>query len=561
MDLPVKPFRAPVAPRKSSAIDPRVLFALYSDNKELKGALLNGLVAAGIIAGSVIAKTGFTYATLALIVLAIFGLALVDTWKAIFLFLVYLTLEGMYKYTSNFNQVVYVMAPLLSAAIFVGWRIRARNEAEQKEARDKSNPDIKDSLFQTKQGINGVGLPKMASVVLALIALSLLQAANPASPNLIGALNGGFVWYIGPMSFFFITYYALGHRREVMGFVYTVLVSGFVVTAYAVVQFYLGEEWVNSHVPGMQYMANFSYVVGEGTKAESGAFRPASTFSLAGGYTGVSCLAVLAALTVAVMPRMATWRRTLALLSVSVLTMGVLVSGVRSTLLILLVVIPTMLLASVRRFEDAIRIYLMTFLIGALLAASFVVANNAASGKLSKRFGTVLSGNPLNTYTKNRGTSLLLIPQSIAVRPFGVGIRRTTRGGAQRLTGANEEGLDVLENRETQWNAIQVDLGVFGLISVAILFVGLLVQGAIICRKMADPNLRALGGLMYTIILFHVIASFGSAVLQSNYIFWCASGILFALPRIAAAEKKLLAKSSAGGSETDTPPTGHPVSA
>lgn len=537
-DAPIKPFRAAVAPKQTFSFNPVVLQSLYNDNKELNRSLIYGLAAILIIAGSIIAKTAFTYATLALIVISIFGLALVDTWSAIFLFTVYLSLEGMYKYTSNFNAVVYIMAPVMSITIFVAWRIRTRGEEMRKQSKEEVKPSVKQSLFQTNKDATELGLPRIGPWVLALIALSLLQAANPDSPSVINSLNGGVVWYIGPMSFFFIAYFVLQHRREAMGFIYTLIVSGFVVSAYAVVQFYLGKEWVDSHVPGMENMATFDYALQEGRVFESGSYRPASTASIAGGYVVASCMAMLAALCIATIPRIVTWRRILALLSTSVLMMGLAVSGVRQVVLNLCVCMPVLLGLSVRRFEDIIRIYFMMFLVAALLGVSFMTADSASGGKLAKRYGTVFTANPLDSYAQNRGGSLSNIIPGIMSRPFGIGIRRGVRGNSGGII--RGKGLGMFNNRETQWNTMQADLGVFGLICLAGFFIAALVQGGQICRSLPDPNLRSIAVVMYAIILFNFIASWGSTVLQSNYIFWTAAGILFALPRIAATERKLL---------------------
>ena len=540
-DVLIKPFRAPVARPKSLSFNPDVLRFLYDDKKELKQASIYGLISLTIIIGSIVAKTGFTFATLALMVIGIFWLALVDTWNAIFLFIVYLALEGMYKYTSNFSPLVYIMAPVLSTSIFIAWRIRSRGEAERKES--LTNAPAKPSLFQSQLAVNEIGLPKIAPLVLALVALCFLQAANPDSPGLFNSLNGALVWYLGPISFFFITYYTLRNRKEAMGFIYTLLFTGFVVSAYAIFQFNMGQSWVYAHVPGMQNMALMIYSLDTGNTLEAGAYRPAATAPIAGGYVVISCMAMLAALCVATMPRMVTWRRVLSLLSMSVMTMALVVSAVRQVVLNLFVVVPVLLMFSVRRFEDAIRIYFMMFLVGGLLATSFLVADSTAGGKLSKRFGTVFTGNPLDNYAKNRGGSLVLIPQAVALRPFGIGIRRGTGTGSYGPGFIQGKGMQVFWNRETQWNAIHADLGVLGLITLFLFAVAVIYQGAVICRRLPDPNLRYIGAMMYTIIIFNWIASLGSAVLQSNYIFWSACGILFALPRIAASERKMLADS------------------
>jgi hypothetical protein len=325
--VPVKPFRtaAPrIAPPK---IDPKVLRALFDDNKELKRAFLNGLVMVCIIAGSVIAKTGFTYASIGVMVLAVLGLALVDTWNAVLLFLVYLSLEGMYKYTSNFNAAVYIMAPIMSITIFVSWAIKSRGEAERKQAKEKTDEAPKPQSFVSNAKEEGIRLPSVATWIFGLIALCFLQAINPNSPGFVNSMNGAIVWYLGPMSFFFVSYFTLKRRRDAMAFVYTLLIIGFVMSAYALVQFNLGREWTYSHVPGIRNLDALEYFSREGSVIESGAFRPAATAAIAGGYVVFSSIALLSALTLSTLPKFGGWRRTLALLSITVMAMAILVSG------------------------------------------------------------------------------------------------------------------------------------------------------------------------------------------------------------------------------------------
>ncbi|MCC5612916.1 hypothetical protein LC612_41080 [Nostoc sp. CHAB 5834] len=536
-ERPIKPFRMPVPRKDIAPFNIEVLRNLYNDSKELKRAIQYGVMALSIIIGSIVAKTPFTYASLAVMVIAIFGFALVNTWNAILLFLVYLALEGMYKYTSSFSPLVYIIAPLLSVSIFIAWRIRTRAEAEHKEKTEVVGSPVNALPFRSTPRNNEIGLPKIAPLIFGLIALSFLQVANPEVPDLISAFNGAVVWYLGPISFFFIAYYSLSSRKEVIAFVYTLLVTGFVVSAYAVFQFNMGKPWVDAHVPGMSNMAAFDYRVGSGDEMEVGSYRPPSTASIAGGYIVSSAMAMLTALCVGTMPRIAVWKRVPSLLSLSVLTMGIVVSGVRQTVLNLVVVIPVLLSFSVRRFEDAIRLYFMMFMVGSLLLVSFAVADIAGEGKFSKRYGSVLTGNPLESYASNRGGALIQTFEQITLRPFGIGIRRGTMGQQVQVRG---QGLGRLNNRETQWNCIHLDLGVFAVFLLAGCFGVALYQGGVIVQRLQDPNLRYLAAVMYTIILFTFIASLGSPILQSNYVFWSACGILFAIPRVAATERKML---------------------
>lgn len=329
-----------------------------------------------------------------------------------------------------------------------------------------------------------------------------------------------------------------------MAFVYTLLITGCIMSAYALIQFNMGQEWTNSHVPGIMNLDRLEYFSQEGSVIESGAFRPAATAAIAGGYVVFSSIALLSALTLSTLPKFVTWRRTLALLSITIMAMAILVSGVRLSVLSLVVVTTVLLSLVARRFEDVIRLYFFAFVLAGLLAISFVVADSAASGKLTKRYSSVFTADPISSYKKNRGGSLSLLPRAITAKPFGIGIRRGVRGSfVGSASQLYSEGSSALFDRETQYNALHLDLGVLGLICLAGFFATTLIQGYRVCRTLPDPNLRSIAALMYAIILFNFISTFGSPILQANYIFWSACGVLFALPRIATAERKVLAES------------------
>ncbi len=563
-DVPIKPFRLPPPVPKRAAINIPLLRALYNDKKEVSRALVWGMMIAAIIIGSIVVKTGFTYLSLMLIFVVISAVALTDTWNAVMLFTVYLSLEGMYKYTSKFNQIVYIVAPLLATVIIIAWRLRVQNmlSASKKSAKVSPVPTTsKPSVLGDAPDEPAIPLPKMSMLVAALMSLSLLQCLNPETPSIVTALQGGLVWYTAPMAFFFVSYYNLTRRKHAMGLVYMTLVVGFVSAAYALFQFNMGRSWCYSHVIGMKESVNLmSYALVGGKVGEEGAFRPVGTYAIAGGYVGVAATSLLAALCVGTMPRMLGARRVVALMSVIVTGMAIAVSSVRLSVLTLLAVTPVFLALSVRRLQDAARIYFMTFLIATLLVVSFAIADGLAHGKLTKRYKSTLQ-NPFTSYQKQRGYHFDSLYKTITIRPLGIGISRTSLfagAGNSNLT-IDIHVLNNVSDRETQWNATQGDMGIFGLILNAALFVGILYFGYQICRTVKDANLRVVASLLYTYILSTIIYSFGGASLQSNYFFWICCGSILAVPRIESTERDMLERSAttlqAGGDITDTRPS------
>ncbi|RYZ75226.1 MAG: hypothetical protein EOP06_32670 [Proteobacteria bacterium] len=140
-------------------------------------------------------------------------------------------------------------------------------------------------------------------------------------------------WYIAPVSLFFVTYYSMQRFKQVMGLTYTMICVSVVVSAYAIVQYKLGQVWCYSHIPGIESTSNLAWFTLEGGKAEVGSFRPVSTSSAAGGYAALSAYGLLAGLAVVLLPRMVTYRRVLSFLGLSVMAIAILVSGIRSTLM------------------------------------------------------------------------------------------------------------------------------------------------------------------------------------------------------------------------------------
>ncbi|RYZ75227.1 MAG: hypothetical protein EOP06_32675 [Proteobacteria bacterium] len=128
---------------------------------------------------------------------------------------------------------------------------------------------------------------------------------------------------------------------------------------------------------------------------------------------------------------------------------------------------------------------------------------------------------------------------AIATRPFGIGVRRDIGVNRSAVIFQRKE-FAVFNNRETQWNAAQADLGILGVFCLAAFFVEILRRGFVICRTLQDPNLRSIAGFLYGVILFTIAMSFAGPVIQGNSFFWICSGALLALPRVDAGEKKFV---------------------
>ena len=515
-DAPTKAFRGrpmPTAPVNAALARLR---SLYEDRSDWNRSIIVAVLMMVIIGVSVLGKAPGTYAGLALLVISILLIAATDAWAGLLLFLVYLSLEGMFKYTTLFSTTVYAIAPCLGIYIFVTWRLatRARESKTVSEAPRKNDPLI------SQKGDQSIPLPPLAAYIFGFILLIFVQLFNPDAGGYVGAFAGSVVWYLAPISLLFVAYYSVRNSKQLTAFLYLTIGIGAVVSIYAMVQYFLGETWCYAHIVGLDSINRLAWFnVSSATGvSESGTFRPPSTTSIAGGYVVLAQQGIIAAIVISQMDKMPINRRVLVLALGFIMAIAMAMAGVRSVILNLIFVVPITLLLTVRSFKDTIRIYFFSFFVVAVTLMVYGVANTLTDGKIGRRLGFSVF-NPFKSYQKSRGYHFTVLAEGIAARPMGIGIQR----GIGNWQSAGRQGirsdLAALADRETQWNATQADMGILGILLVAGFFVAILVKGYHYSRTIKHPRLRLATIYLLSIVISTVVGSFGSPTLQSNSVF------------------------------------------
>ena len=546
--VPIKPFRpAPAFVEQSQAIYKR-LRILYDDKAEWNRSLLIGVLMMIAIAASVVGRTGGTYIILALFVSTILLVAATDAWAGLLLFLVYASMEGMFKYTTLFSSTVYALAPVMAVYIFVVWRITSRTRENLLVT--QQNTQVKQALISQKAEA-GAGFPPVTPLVLALGLLHVVQIFNPEAAGLFSASAGTLTWYLAPMVLFFVSYFTVRNSKQLVALLYLIVAIGFVISAYAMVQYFLGETWCYTNIAGLKSVSRMGWFNTSAGGVEKGVFRPVSTFSGPGGYVFFSEFGIIASILVAQMDKMPTWRRVLVLGLAGVMAVAMIIAGIRIVLVNSVIIVVLILALSVRSLNDAVRIYFFSFLIFMAGTAAFLITDSLTEGKIGRRIGKTLT-DPFSSFKKNRGYHFHNFVDAVSVRPFGIGVQRTASDWRTARQYRLRAELIVFNNRETQWNAIHNDAGILGVILLGAVFVVFTRDGWLILQRVRHPRLRMVVIYFGAVVFSNFISSFGAPIMQSNFLFWIAAGTLYAVPRIYARENQFLTGSDTSALEPVT---------
>ncbi len=497
----------------------------------LLGALMTVTIAGAVAFGSTVIYFGVV-AFVATILLS----SLNNPVSAMCAFFAYVSMEGMFKYATNYSQAVYVLHPLMTIGITA-------------------------ALLLTG-GLVGAKTPRViyAGVLAVFLVWGTLQVLNPSGGGLTSGLSAFMVWYACPLLFFVIGSKSFKTAKHLEQLCYTIVVAGMVVSAFAMVQYLLGREWSLAHVPGYGNVGGAYWNAQTATGKVVGGWRPASTASIEGGGSWYSHLAITTGVALMLTRRVTPSQRNLILFSILLSALCIVISANRLPVLMVLGELLLLLLFATRSSQGLIRNLSIACAFLAVSLAALFVGQTLSKGVLGTRFQTILS-NPVTLFQKNRGKSFLLLPDIIAHYPLGIGYQRGTEGGnvALRKIAAAQRSLEVVYDRETQWNALQWDLGFPGLFMVVGVLVAFVVRGWKVARKEVESaRLHPLAVMFWVFVLTYFVGCCGAPLIQTGDHFWMIAAALFAAPRIdramraaALAEKKKLASSNEARSDND----------
>jgi hypothetical protein len=411
-------------------------------------------------------------------------------------------LDGVIKLKTN-NQLVSSLRDLMIAAICLGVLVRLVVRREQ------------------------VRLPPLSGWVIAFVVLVLIEALNP---HTIGPMKiiGGFRQHLEWIPFFFAGYYLMRSKDR---FRKLFLLLGILALANGVVstiQTQLTPEQLSSWGPGYAEriagtgdVSSRVYADDEGTER----VRPPALGSDLGfgGILGVLALPGLLALLGTGRMRQ---KGFLVLLSLGAL-LAIATSLQRLAVLGAVVVTVALAALSASAGRRATSVLAGLLVIAALaFALAAVLAPSAGKGVFS-RYDSIAPDKAAATSFSYRDDTIAQIPAVVKAYPFGAGL--SVAGAGKSFGGTFTPLVDGhAATAESQYNYINLELGLPGLIlwiALSVTVISLAVRGL---RKIADVDLRLyLAAVFATVIAFTIMGFVGPTMssLPFGPYFWFAVGI------------------------------------
>lgn len=491
----------------SSAIQTRTNFDAVT-----KPAIILSICMATIIIGTVFFGKTVAFFSILPLIIAVLAYSLRNPMVAFIVLYSYASMEGMYKYLSEFSPVVYAIAPLMLGAVFVGWNLSLRNKG------------VKPAV------------PPLAAVMLLYTVWGCFEVFNPSGAGFLGSAASLFVWYLGPLAMYVVGYNGVKSSKQVMQFIYAIGAICTIVSAFAIVQFSMGQEWTFSHLPGYEKItATDWFVLNAQGEVTAASFRPASTSSSGGGGAGWSHLGMVLSVGLLFMPGLTMRRRVAIIACLMINIIGLFVTGVRSWLFVGIFEIAVLFLISARSSREMMRNIGLLLSIAAVAGLGFIGAQSLSGGMIEQRYADT-ARNPLAKFQLDRGNNITALFKYVANYPLGSGYQQGLGRGAIGYSDGNDPAINT-RNGETEFGAIAGDMGLPGLALLYGLMIGTYVYGWRASRRLQNARLRISAAILIASLSGYFAMSFAGPVMQGASYYWFTAAILAVLPGIEKRER------------------------
>lgn len=478
---------------------------------EIKLAAILGICTATIIIGTVFFGRTVAYLSILPLLIGVLAYSLRNPMVAFTILYSYAAMEGMYKYLSDFSPGIYAILPLMLGAIVVGWKL---------------------SLYN--RGIK-TATPPLGAVMLLYAVWGSFEVFNPSGAGFLGSAASLFVWYLGPLAMYIVGYNGVKSSKQVMQFCYAIAVICTIVSAFAVVQFSMGQEWTQAHLAGYDKISQTGwFVLNAQGEVTAGSFRPASTTSMGGGGAGWSQLGMVLSVGLLFMPGLTMRRRAAIVACLMVNIIGLFVTGVRSWFFAGIFEIAVFSLISARSSRELMRN--IGLLIGVAIVAGlgFLGAQSLSGGMIEQRYADTAK-NPLAKFQADRGNNIKALVIYVAKYPLGSGYQQGLGRGVVGYRGYDPTVNT--RNGETEFGAIAGDMGLPGLMLLYGLMIGTFVYGWRAFRRLQSAHLRISAAILLASLSGYFAMSFAGPVMQGASYYWFAAAILAVLPVIEKQER------------------------
>lgn len=437
---------------------------------------------------------------------------------ALSVYFTYTALEGMFKYTTDFSTVVYALKPLLIVLMASIWWLGARSNGRR------------------------LHYPPLTPWLVAWVCVGVAQSFHPMGGGPVQSLATMFLWYVGPTFFLLLAYNEIRTFNQARQLLLVIMAIGTVVSLFAIVQFVMGQTWVLAHLPGYantnQNTGTWSAVGADNSIVSS--FRPASTTAYAGIAAAWSFIAIMMS---AVWLLMSKGQLRIQMLSIAFLLLnvvGVLVIGVRLYVVLSIACLFLLMILIADSPRTLARSLAVLTVFSVIAWIGYTVSETVSGGILQARYGETLS-DPVGTFQEDRGGNLLFLPKFLPHYPLGIGFWRLNTQSQEDIIAASP---DFMFNRETQFNAIGVDLGLPGLIVIGVMLFKITLDGWQIRLKSRNTPNQLLSSLLFVFIVAYLVACLATPALQSADFFWLLAALIATFPALKEYSELGFAKSA-----------------
>jgi hypothetical protein len=339
-----------------------------------------------------------------------------------------------------------------------------------------------------------IEFPPLSGLVLAWIAVCVMQVANPEGTSLAHSV-ASLRQHLEFVPLFFFGYYILRSQRVLSNFLLLLLLVAAANGIVGLIQSALTPEQLASWGPGYAKLE-----LGSGTSVArvfytaSGVIHPRPP-GLGGtdGFGGVLCLiAIPGALALLGNMRRAV-KLSWLLVPCTVLAVVGIVTSQERVVIVGSIVAFCVFLALTFTSRRRVGILVVTVVVG--VVAYFIASTFTASS--ANRYSSITASNIVNA----RSNSLALLPDYLAKYPLGAGLGTVGPASGFAVGGQPKKGLD----GETEFNFLIVETGIPGLL-VMLAFTMAVIRVGLVLRRVRDPELqRSLMALTAVFIALLVI--------------------------------------------------------
>ena len=469
-------------------------------------ASILGLVASLIVLGA--PRTGLVM--IIVIVPAVVVLAFTNTERALMVYFVYCSVEGVFKTMTSYSAITHIGRDLVLAVVVAGAAVRCVLQGGRLEW-DAPNRRL----------------------MLLFAAVCAVQVFNPQSLGLIPSI-AALRFHIYALPVYFIAYRLIRTKPAMERWCWLSLGIGALLSLVAVLQYVKGLEWTNAVFPGSATYAHDFYLDVKGFQQ---AWRPPSTVGDGGGGANWVVVAVPFLFAVATFRKARGWSLLLLPPAALLMVINLVASSVRQMAILTIICAVLMVVLLVVRVQ---RGSALPAIAGIGLAAFAAWQISLAGNALATARFSILQ-NPVQAYQAQRAHNLSSITEDLQNYVFGAGLGRTGPAAVQFADAIQAHPLDGpvpltgFMNAETYFAGMNSETGVPGLLLILAITALFIVRGAHAYWTARDPHLRAVAAAFLVLLIALSVSYWGGPTLYTppfNIFFWLAGGILARVPEL-----------------------------